>query len=238
MADHRRRDGKVKILHTIIGDFGKTLRQIATLDEVESILTGTIAPSKSYQETLTFQYFTDQGLKLLAKTTTAVQEIFIVTPAPDVLLDELTKMGYITREREDVHHGPSRRRKIAREPMRSEQDEDRDASWHTAKKKRVNAPQKSASSAEPETLGQRLASEQRDALLRLKEQVKPNGEKNAPLPESRNEKNAQVRKQKKAIASSAATEEEDFASLFSPQDDETSFEQLFNKSKLDHRFFK
>ncbi|KYP80035.1 DUF2103 domain-containing protein [Ferroacidibacillus organovorans] len=235
MADHRRRDGKVKILHTIIGDFGKVLRQIATLDEVESILTGTIAPSKSYQETLTFQYFTDQGLKLLAKTTTAVQEIFIVTPLPDVLLDELIKMGYIAREREDVHHGPSRKRKIVREPRYTE---DADEPGQTANKKRGNAPQKTASSVEPETLGQRLGSAQRDALLRLKEQVKPKGEIVAPTSDSRRVKNVLAYKQMKATSPSTASEEEDFASLFSPQDDEDSFEKLFSKSKLDHRFFK
>ena len=104
MSDLRRRDGKLKVLHTIIGDFGKVLRNIAELEEVDAILTGTISPSKSYKETLTFQYFTDNGLKLLAKTTTAVQEIFIVTASPELLLDEMIKSGFLDEERANVKH--------------------------------------------------------------------------------------------------------------------------------------
>lgn len=241
MADMRHRDGKLKTMHTIIGDFGKVLRQIAVLDEVESILTGTIAPSKSYKESLTFQYFTDNGLKLLAKTTTAVQEIFIVTTAPDLLLDEIQKMGYLDREREDVRHNAPHRRKHGN---RSDRDLAHKENPHseatanesaTAEKTNDGAARLRAESSDPLTLRQRLNPQALSALMKLKEDVAPKRrEETAPKATS----TTPTKPVKRADKRKPYEEEENFAALFAPEDDEESFAELFNKSKLDPKFFK
>ncbi len=241
MGDMRHRDGKLKVMHTIIGDFGKILRQIASLDEVESILTGTIAPSKSYKDTLTFQYFTDNGLKLLAKTTSAVQEIFIVTSVPDVLLDELQKMGFIDVERADVRHNPPRRRKRSGEDRRDEARDDLvDAPLAVANSgRKAKAEKKPAAldSSDPLTVKQMLSKDALCALMKLKDDV-------TPKPRTIATSSAEAGAPKKAGAkksvrkASRVDDDEDFASLFAPADDEESFEDLLNKSSLDPKFFK
>lgn len=263
MVDMRHRDGKVKVMHTIIGDFGRVLREIATLDEVESILTGTIAPSKSYKESLTFQYFTDNGLKLLAKTTIAVQEIFIVTAVPDLLLDELQKMRFIQSEREDVKHGAAGKRNKKMERARkahtatqSEGEDHASAQGSVAHNRRpgtnTGAHPKAGTGApnteaDPLTLRQRLHPDALAALMKVKEEITP--KERAPIPSASgantpranakaNERGNERNRKKNFPARSESAEEEDFASLFLPQDEEESFEQLFNKSKLDPKFFK
>lgn len=245
MADMRHRDGKVKIMHTIIGDYGRVLRQMAELDEVESILTGTISPSKSYKESLTFQYFTDNGLKLLAKTTTAVQEIFIVTSTPDVLLDELQKMGYVDSQRDDVKHGAQGRKSGARKNRRTQETPGTEQtavgptkSKHA--KEHHQAGGNRTTEADPLTLKQRLDPAAIAALLKIKESATP---KMRPEPSTNSGSSARhndlSRKgQKNANNARQAAEPEDFASLFAPPDEEESFEQLLNKSKLDPKFFK
>ncbi len=224
MSDLRRRDGKLKVLHTIIGDFGKTLRQVAELETVDAILTGTISPSKSYREILTFQYFTDNGVKLLAKTTTAVQEIFIVTPSPELLLDELIKSGFLDEERNDVKHYRKKRTHSRKHNDNRKQNHDiaRESAPPTK-----SGPKKSNSQEEdPLTLRQMLPQDQVNALLKLKEQVSPPPSATVTKPDG------------KKSAKQKPADEEDFASLFAPEDDEESFEELLKRSKLDPKFFK
>ncbi len=230
MSDLRRRDGKLKVLHTIIGDFGKTLRSIAELDEVDAILTGTISPSKSYKETLTFQYYTDNGLKLLAKTTTAVQEIFIVTASPELLLEEMIKSGFLDEERKDVKHF-----KKKKHHSRNRQDEvnvqevlDEPTSSGTKTQKAKKPHVVGNHDEDPLTLRQMLNTDQLSALMKLKEQVgKPKS-----VSTGKNTTGKQKVKQK------PIAEEDDFAALFAPEEDEESFEEMLNRSKLDPKFFK
>ena len=227
MSDLRRRDGKLKVLHTIIGDFGKVLRNIAELEEVDAILTGTISPSKSYKETLTFQYFTDNGLKLLAKTTTAIQEIFIVTASPELLLDEMIKSGFLDEERTDVKHFKKKKHHSYKrqEDINSDGDVD-EAPTGNKKAKKSHAP--GINNEDPLTLRQMLNSDQLSALMKLKEQVgKP---KSTPLDKNTS---AKQKAKQKPIA-----DEDNFAALFAPEEDEESFEEMLNRSKLDPKFFK
>lgn len=261
MADMRHRDGKLKTMHTIIGDYGRVLRQIAELDEVESILTGTIAPSKAYKESFTFQYFTDNGIKLLAKTTTAVQEIFIVTAVPDLLLDELRKMGYLESERDDVKHGNSHAKKRGRGARAAGRGpgHEREApvtsggpSSHSASRSsragetKDQAPTKAGQEADPITVGQRLDPDKLAALLKVKAEATPKPRVEAVVdprktPSGQRNKGGSQRSTSTSASRSAAiaaTEEEDFASLFAPKEDEESFADLLNKSKLDPKFFK
>lgn len=262
MADMRHRDGKLKTMHTIIGDFSRTLKQIATLEEVESILTGTISPSKSYQESLTFQYFTDNGLKLLAKTTTAVQEIFIVTQQPDLLLDELYKAGFVEHERTDVRHAHPRRRKRSGRQQSSERSaakspetrsgqagHDQNSTSGHSDRSQKSQEGTAGAQTDPLTLRQMLDPATVAGLMKMKEQATPKPRETAA--ENQERVGAPSRRKGNA-AESAATRfahsrdgakkhtdnEEDFASLFAPEDDSESFEELLNKSKLDPKFFK
>lgn len=236
MGDMRHRDGKLKIMHTIIGDFAHTLRKIATLDEVESILTGTISPSKSYSESMTFQYFTDNGIKLLAKTTTAVQEIFIVTASPDLLLDELYKSGFIEQERTDVHHNHPRKKKrqvTTTSHMRDGGNEIGEIAAQTRHhSKKNNKDSGPLPNADPLTLRNMLHPDTLSALMKLKENVSPQSIT------AQDNKTISKKTQPKAQKQQAIDPDEDFASLFAPKDDEESFEEMFNKSKLDSKFFK
>ena len=221
MADMRHRDGKLKIMHTIIGDFGKTLRQIAQSDLVESVLTGTISPSKSYAETLTFQYFTDNGIKLLAKTTNAVQEIFIVTATPELLLDELQKSGFVLAEREDVKHKGNKKKRLP-PPNPNVAD-------------RIDNNSAKSKEADPLTLKQFLSPEALTALEAIKEKAKPKVLPTSPVNQSKKGKSVGKPLTK---TNNKDERDEDFASLFSPDDEELSFEELLNQSKLDPKFFK
>ncbi len=262
MADMRHREGKLKTMHTIIGDFTRTLKQIATLDEVESILTGTISPSKSYQESLTFQYFTDNGLKLLAKTTTAVQEIFIVTQQPDLLLDELQKAGFVERERTDVRHThPHSRKRSGRQRSSDRLEAKPSVSAAGYRQGAVSSaadhPQKNQAAGagaqtDPLTLRQMLDPDTVAKLMNVKDQATPKPRETA----SEDRKQPPTGKRTGAVGGAATSPEgdraarfpggtkaqtkddEDFASLFAPEDDSESFEDLLNKSKLDPKFFK
>jgi hypothetical protein len=151
---HRHRDHKVKKMHSIIGNYREVLDDIGTIPEVQSVITGIISPNKSEFEELTFQYFTDSGLKLLAKTTVAVQEIFLVAKQKEAVLDELRKRGHLQE----------RMRKVGKKQNKS----------NTAKP-RTNTPQRDArynaadapKDAKPTTLKDLLSPEQ---LAKLTEQ--------------------------------------------------------------------
>lgn len=245
MSEMRRRDGKLKILHTIIGDFGRILRQAAEIEEIDSILTGEISPSKSYREVLQFQYFTDNGLKLLAKTTTAVQEIFIVSGQPDLVLDELVKAGFVDLEQEDVKHGdPHKRRNRGSRRENRPEASDR----HRASRAEASHPVRpggnkepvASASGEPLTLRQRLAPDTLAALMKVKDAVTPR-----PRVESLEEKKAAATAPARKPTLSQRTEvrrreaeEDNFAALFEPQEDEESFAELLARSKLDPKHFK
>ena len=64
--------------------------QIESWPEIKSIIPGEIRPIKSGGKlTLTFQYETPSGVKYLAKSNSAVQEVFIVTQSPKELIQRL-----------------------------------------------------------------------------------------------------------------------------------------------------
>lgn len=108
---HRHRENKVKKMHTIIGNYAKVLDDIATIPGIHSVITGVISPNKQEAEEMTFQYFTDQGLKLLAKTTEAVQEIFIVTEEKQAVLEHLRTRGFLKERMKTVSKNASKNKK-------------------------------------------------------------------------------------------------------------------------------
>ncbi|TCP55641.1 putative metal-binding protein DUF2103 [Tumebacillus sp. BK434] len=107
---HRHRENKVKKMHTIIGGYEKVLEELGAIPQVRSVITGVISPHKSETEELTFQYFTDTGLKLLAKTTEAIQEIFIVCEDSDKqrVLEELRARGHLKEKVKKMKKGKSK----------------------------------------------------------------------------------------------------------------------------------
>jgi hypothetical protein len=110
---HRHRENGVTKMHTIIGGYEAVLDDIATIPGVQSVITGVISPNKSEHEELTFQYFTDSGLKLLAKTTIAVQEIFVVTKDKNGVLAGLRQRGHLN---ERVKSTVSNKKKANKKP--------------------------------------------------------------------------------------------------------------------------
>jgi hypothetical protein len=99
---HRHRDKKVKKMHRIIGDYAKVLDDIGTIEGVQAVITGVISQNKSEFAEMTFQYFTESGLKLLAKTTDSVQEIFVTCKDKHRVLEEIRRRGHIQERMREV----------------------------------------------------------------------------------------------------------------------------------------
>jgi len=94
------RAGKIKREHSIVGSIVPLLERLEQCPEVQAIIPAEIAhnPSPS-QPTLTFQRFTDQGLRLLGKGEGAVQEVYVVTADREAVLEFMRKTGWLPRER-------------------------------------------------------------------------------------------------------------------------------------------
>lgn len=89
------RAGKIKREHTVIEGVWEVLEQVAGLERVTSIIPGPISPLNSRGLSLTFQRFTETGLRLLAKNGAAVQEVWVVAPEKEALLADLQEAGLI-----------------------------------------------------------------------------------------------------------------------------------------------
>lgn len=94
------RAGKIKREHSIVGSIVPLLERLEQCPEVQTIIPAEIAhnPSPS-QPTLTFQRFTDQGLRLLGKGEGAVQEVYVVTADREAVLEFMRETGWLPRER-------------------------------------------------------------------------------------------------------------------------------------------
>jgi hypothetical protein len=104
---HRHRENKVKKMHTIIGGYEQVLDDLGSIPQVRSVITGVISPHKSEREEMTFQYFTNSGLKLLAKTTEAIQEVFVVCEDKHKqrVLEELRARGHLKEKVKKMKKG-------------------------------------------------------------------------------------------------------------------------------------
>lgn len=97
------RKGGVKSEHTIIPGIRNLLRNVAICPYVHSVTPGRISrrtsmgPSRAY---LSFQYFQETGMKLQGKTSTAVQEVFVVTSRKEEAYEWLVAHNLITVEAE------------------------------------------------------------------------------------------------------------------------------------------
>ena len=94
---YRARNSKIKYEHDMIhGLRGFLEREIQPLDHVHSIIPGEIKHTKGANPgfKVRFQYATKTGAKILAYSSSAVQEIFVVTKNPEALKEFLeSKVG-------------------------------------------------------------------------------------------------------------------------------------------------
>jgi hypothetical protein len=92
---HRARNSKIKYEHHMICNLREVLeRDIEPLGYVESIFPGEIRPIKgrSPKLKLSFKYTTTSGAKLLAYSSSAVQEVFVVTKDAPSLQQKLDSL--------------------------------------------------------------------------------------------------------------------------------------------------
>ncbi len=84
------RKNKIKQEHGIIKGLKKFLEhEVSSLDSVEGIIPGRIKVGKTPGEKLivTYQYSTVSGAKLIARSGTSVQEVFVITNDPEKVKD-------------------------------------------------------------------------------------------------------------------------------------------------------
>ena len=93
------RSDKIKREHTVIKEIGELLQEVARISQVKSVLPGRInqRTGSGHQPYLQLQYITETGFKLLGKTSSSVQEVFVVTNYPEKVLQFLEKENIISR---------------------------------------------------------------------------------------------------------------------------------------------
>jgi hypothetical protein len=91
------RSNKIKKEHTIIEDILPLLESISVFPEIKSIIPGRInqrSSSSGLKAYLQIKYNTRSGLKLLAKNSSSVQEVFVVTSDADTTIKRLKKLEF------------------------------------------------------------------------------------------------------------------------------------------------
>jgi len=91
------RTNKIKREHTIIEDILPLLLEVSELKSIKSIIPGRInrRSGSGIQPYLQLKYNTDSGIKMLAKNSSSLQEIFVVTDKPDQTHKLLEKMDFV-----------------------------------------------------------------------------------------------------------------------------------------------
>ena len=97
---HRGKSSKLKYEQALIGGLRPLLESIAPWEEIHSIIPGRIRPTKGSKRPIRLEtkYFTGTGLKVLAKTGTAVQEVFFVTANPQAVRERLQAIAFSSLE--------------------------------------------------------------------------------------------------------------------------------------------
>jgi len=90
----RSNTSKVKLKHGLIPGLRKLLESLESWDEISGIIPGVIRPTRGPGSVVALhvQYETQAGLKVLAKTGTAVQEVFFITSQPARLSERLQSL--------------------------------------------------------------------------------------------------------------------------------------------------
>ncbi|MFZ5823536.1 MAG: DUF2103 domain-containing protein [Bacillota bacterium] len=113
------RAGKIKREHTVIDQLWPVLEQIAGSDLVTSIIPGPISSLRARGFEITFQRFTDTGLRLLAKNGSAIQEVYVVTPDKEAALRWLAAERIVDWQPEPEKRPPSGSRSTGPAPLKT-----------------------------------------------------------------------------------------------------------------------
>ncbi len=89
------RQSKVKRRHHVVKELEPGLRFLSSLPSVAGVIPGIISPKAGNQMGYSFQYFTGSGLKLIGRSSGAAQEIFVISPHPELVLQELQTHGFL-----------------------------------------------------------------------------------------------------------------------------------------------
>lgn len=92
------RSNKIKQEHTIIEDIYPLLLEMSNLKVVHSIIPGRINRRSStggIEPYIRLKYNTPSGIKLIAKTSSSVQEVFVVTGNSEKTIRLLRKLPFI-----------------------------------------------------------------------------------------------------------------------------------------------
>lgn len=100
VAGHRYRINKIKRMHSIVHGLLPILEDMARHPAIAQITPGRISGDRHADDyNVTMQYFTESGMKLIARTPTSVQEVFIVTSEPEEVQAWLISEGLIEAPR-------------------------------------------------------------------------------------------------------------------------------------------
>ena len=92
----KHRDGgksKIKSEHAIIPGVKALLQSLENWEEIQGIIPGRIKPiNKSHALHLKIQYQTKAGVKCLALSGPAVQEVFFISNQPKLLIEKLQSL--------------------------------------------------------------------------------------------------------------------------------------------------
>jgi hypothetical protein len=91
------RHHKVKREHHVLSAIEADLYRIAEIPAVQSVIPGPIRPKAGRSTGFTLQYATPTGLKLIARSPGAAQEVFVVTANPEAVADALMASGLLAR---------------------------------------------------------------------------------------------------------------------------------------------
>jgi len=91
MKYRKKGNSKIKYEHGMIDGLRELLERVEVLEEIVSIIPGVIKPVRGSGSgiRLEVKYPTQTGLKLLAKSSTSVQEVFIVSKNNESLVEKL-----------------------------------------------------------------------------------------------------------------------------------------------------
>ncbi|UOF90529.1 DUF2103 domain-containing protein [Fodinisporobacter ferrooxydans] len=242
---NRHRTSKLTTKHSIIGDYRSILLDIARLDEVDSIITGVISHNKTHNTGLTFQYMTDTGIKLLAKTTQSVQEIFIVTKHRESLVDLLRGYGLIDREQKpeapDEQQTAQASSKYGKGKKAAQSPNVQTGPFHAGRHANISKKEmQQHSESTPLSFRDHLNPELLEKLSAAKEELL----KQHPPAETKQTSDKRMgTKGKRANSQSNQRDTDDdqdisMEELFNPKNDAESFADLFKSSKMDWRKFK
>ncbi|TDX52938.1 DUF2103 domain-containing protein [Orenia marismortui] len=95
--DNKYRSDKVKQEHTIIEDILPLLKELAELDIIKSIIPGRInrRGGSGIPPHLKLKYPTPSGIKILAKNSSSIQEVFVVTDETDKAMKLIKEKKFV-----------------------------------------------------------------------------------------------------------------------------------------------